>query len=137
MKKLFAWMGKLLSGRGQDTLASKLGRIGESKAAKFLKKQKGMRVLVRNWRQGKDEIDLVCEDRGVLVFVEVKTRSGPAGSGYYSVNRRKKNAQRRACSSYMSQLARRPAHFRFDIVEVMVGTGGRIDLHHYENVRFF
>ena len=137
MKKLFAWMGKLLSGRGQDTLASKLGRIGESKAAKFLNKQKGMRVLVRNWRQGKDEIDLVCEDRGVLVFVEVKTRSGPAGSGYYSVNRRKKNAQRRACLSYMSQLARRPAHFRFDIVEVMVGTGGTIDLHHYENVRLF
>ena len=137
MKKLFAWMGKLLSGRVQDTLASKLGRIGESKAAKFLNKQKGMRVLVRNWRQGKDEIDLVCEDRGVLVFVEVKTRSGPAGSGYYSVNRRKKNAQRRVCLSYMSQLARRPAHFRFDIVEVMVGTGGRIDLHHYENVRLF
>ena len=137
MKKLFAWMGKLLSGRGQDTLASKLGRIGESKAAKFLSKKKGMRVLVRNWRQGKDEIDLVCEDRGVLVFIEVKTRSGPAGSGYYSVNRRKKNAQRRVCLSYMSQLARRPAHFRFDIVEVMVGTGGRIDLHHYENVRLF
>ena len=137
MNKLFAWMGKLLSGRGQDTLASKLGRIGESKAAKFLNKKKGMRVLVRNWRQGKDEIDLVCEDRGVLVFVEVKTRSGPAGSGYYSVNRRKKNAQRRACLSYMSQLARRPAHFRFDIVEVMVGTGGTIDLHHYENVRLF
>ena len=137
MNKLFAWMGKLLSGRGQDTLASKLGRIGESKAAKFLQKQKGMLVLVRNWRQGKDEIDLVCEDRGVLVFVEVKTRSGTAGSGYYSVNRRKKNAQRRVCLSYMSQLARRPAHFRFDIVEVMVGTGGRIDLHHYENVRLF
>jgi len=137
MKKLFAWMAKLLSGRCQDTLASKLGRIGESKAAKFLSKKKGMRVLVRNWRQGKDEIDLVCEDRGVLVFVEVKTRSGPAGSGYYSVNRRKKNAQRRACLSYMSQRARRPAHFRFDIVEVMVGTGGTIDLHHYENVRLF
>ena len=137
MNKLFEWMGKLLSGRGQDTLASKLGRIGESKAAKFLMKQKCMCVLVRNWRQGKDEIDLVCEDRGVLVFVEVKTRSGPAGSGYYSVNRRKKNAQRRVCLSYMSQLARRPAHFRFDIVEVMVGTGGRIDLHHYENVRLF
>ena len=137
MNKLFAWMGKLLSGRGQDTLASKLGRIGESKAAKFLQKKKGMRVLVRNWRQGKDEIDLVCEDRGVLVFVEVKTRSGPAGSGYYSVNRRKKNAQRRTCLTYMSQLARRPAHFRFDIVEVMVGTGGTIDLHHYENVRLF
>ena len=96
-----------------------------------------MRVLVRNWRQGKDEIDLVCEDRGALVFVEVKTRSGPAGSGYYSVNRRKKNAQRRVCLSYIAQLARRPAHFRFDIVEVMVGTGGRIDLHHYENVRLF
>ena len=137
MNKLFAWMAKLLSGRGQDTLASKLCRIGESRAAKFLKKEKGMRVLVRNWRQGKDEIDLVCEDRGALVFVEVKTRSGPAGSGYYSVNRRKKNAQRRVCLSYIAQLARRPAHFRFDIVEVMVGTGGRIDLHHYENVRLF
>ena len=29
-----------------------------------------MRVLVRNWRQGKDEIDLVCEDRGVLVLLK-------------------------------------------------------------------
>ena len=96
-----------------------------------------MRVLVRNRRQGRDEIDLVCEDRGVLVFVEVKTRSGPPGSGYYAVHRRKKAALRRVCRAYVAQLPRRPPHFRFDIVEALVGTGGHMDLHHYENVRLF
>jgi putative endonuclease len=38
----------------------------------------GLRVLARNWRCPYGEIDVIAEDAGELVFVEVKTRRGTA-----------------------------------------------------------
>jgi putative endonuclease len=54
-----------------------LGAYGERVAARHLTDQ-GMRVLDRNWRCDAGEIDLVLRDGDVLVFCEVKTRSGTA-----------------------------------------------------------
>ena len=114
------------------------GQLGESHAASFLKKEKGLRVLVRNWRHARDELDLVCLEGYVLVFVEVKTRRGGfSGSGYHAVDRRKKRALQRACKAYMSHLKTPPRHFRFDIVEVILGTSNEVAIHHFENVKLF
>ena len=55
--------------------SSRLGARGEREAGKFLRKQ-GLRILERNWRCRGGEIDLVCMEGSVLVFVEVKTRRG-------------------------------------------------------------
>ncbi len=52
----------------------RLGRWGEEKAEAFLS-EKGYRIVERNYRGGRGEIDLICEDGETLVFVEVKTRS--------------------------------------------------------------
>ena len=49
------------------------GRIGEDTAAAFLI-QKGYRILKRNFRSPRGEVDIVCETGTTLVFVEVKTR---------------------------------------------------------------
>ena len=139
LEKLKGLAGKLLGfrrGGGLETLQT--GRWGEGRAAAYLKKEKGMRVLVRNWKQGRDELDLICRQGEVLVFVEVKTRnSAVAGSGYHAVDRRKKRALRRGCKAYMSQLPKRPRHFRFDIVEVISGSGGQVGIHHFENIKLF
>ena len=51
-----------------------IGRKGEHVAAKFLRRD-GYRVLTRNQRFGKNELDLVVKDKQYIVFVEVKTRS--------------------------------------------------------------
>jgi putative endonuclease len=50
------------------------GNWGEQLACQWLE-SKGYTILHRNWRHGRDEIDIVARDNGFLVVVEVKTRS--------------------------------------------------------------
>ncbi len=52
----------------------KLGRDGETAALAFLKK-KNYRILEKNFRAKVGEIDIIAEQGGVIVFVEVKARS--------------------------------------------------------------
>lgn len=116
---------------------SDTGWVGEVRAERFLRREKGFSVVARNWRCPGDrrhEIDLVCRDRDVLVFVEVKARSPLAlVSGYHAVDRRKRGALRRAISAYLSLLREKPRTFRLDVVEVENGGPVR----HYENVELF
>jgi putative endonuclease len=51
-----------------------LGQQGEELAASHLKNS-GFRILFRNWKWGKNEIDIIAENRDNIVFVEVKTRA--------------------------------------------------------------
>lgn len=54
--------------------ANILGNKGEDLAAGFLKKS-GYKILERNWKWGKNEIDIIAEKDDRIVFIEVKTRS--------------------------------------------------------------
>jgi putative endonuclease len=59
------------------------GDQGESIACKFLA-ENGYKIVKRNYRFGKGEIDIIAMKEKTLVFVEVKTRNnqnyGPAES---------------------------------------------------------
>jgi putative endonuclease len=124
---------------------ARAGAEGERLAAKFLRKQNGYKIVARNWRSPqdrRDEIDLVCRDRAVLVFVEVKTRSAEAlVSGYHAVNQAKKRVMLRACTAYLRALgsSRELESFRFDVVEVSRATknGDAPVVRHFENVPLF
>ena len=148
---LFARLKRLL-GLGLAP-ANGAGVRGERAAEEFLRRERGFTIVARNWRNPKDrreEIDLVARDGEVLVFVEVKARAANAlVSGFHAVNRGKKAVRRRACAAYLRGLAEKPRTFRFDIVEVTIGTaaaGGTKELvaserepevRHYENVALF
>ncbi len=51
----------------------KIGAMGEDAVVKHVQKR-GMRILERNWRHGRQELDIIAEDGDTLVFIEVKTR---------------------------------------------------------------
>jgi len=121
--------------RGQPaTLAGEHGRLGEEAAAEFVR-ERGWKIVTRNWRHGRDELDLVAWDGEVLVFAEVRARKARAlVSGYHSVTRRKKNALARAIAAYRRGMAFPPAHFRFDIVEVKVSDGAVVAVNLHANI---
>jgi len=99
-----------------------LGRRGELRAARYLRKN-SFRVLYRNFRGPHGgEVDLVCRDKScnTLVFVEVKTRrthdfGGPAAA----VNEAKRELITRGALAWLRMLDNPEVLFRFDIVEVV------------------
>jgi len=117
------------------------GALGEQTAADFLRTRHGYVIVARNWRSPRDlrdEIDLVCRDGDVLVFVEVKARAaGALVSGYQAVDERKKRALRRAVQSYLGSLTPPPRTFRLDIVEVTLSDRLPPQVMHYENAPLF
>ena len=131
--------------RGMFSDTARAGAEGERLAANFLRKQNGYTIVARNWRSPRDrrdEIDLVCRDGEVLVFVEVKTRAADAlVSGYHAVNQAKKRVMLRACTAYLRALGsgEKQTTFRFDVVEVSRGTAEGVEpvVRHFENVPLF
>ena len=129
------WLGKILWWRAA---APGIGAMGEAAAAEFLGRKNGFRVVARNWRHRRDEIDLVCRDGAVLVFVEVKTRAVRAlVGGFVAIDKRKKRALRRAIRAYLGQLRAKPHTFRFDVVEVRHEEGRATEILHFENIPLF
>jgi putative endonuclease len=64
------------SGNGRSTQRKKLGAWGEKVAAIQLEAD-GYRIVARNWRCQRGEIDLIAQaNENLLIFVEVKTRRG-------------------------------------------------------------
>ena len=70
-----------------------VGQLAEQRAAKFLEDQFGYRILQRNYSCRLGEVDLVAEEAGVLVFIEVRSRTtsryGEAIETISSAKRRK------------------------------------------------
>jgi putative endonuclease len=128
---------------GPGVTTAPAGAAGERAAAEFLQHERGFAIVARNWRSPRDrrdELDLVCRDGEVMVFVEVKTRAAHAlVQGYDAIRARKKKALRRACAAYLRALgAAQPRTFRFDVVEVSAhAAGGPPELRHFENVPLF
>lgn len=119
------------------TPAMRSGMAAEAAAARFLE-EKGHRVLERNWRAGRDEIDLITQDGVCLVFVEVRARAASAlVGGFHSIDKRKKAALRRVCSAYLNVQKPRPQTYRLDVVQIALGNGGQMTIHHYAGVALF
>jgi putative endonuclease len=140
--RMLVWLKRFFrGGENPSASAGERGAEGERLAAEFFRGRQGYEIVTRNWRNPRDqreEIDLVCRDGEVLVFVEVKSRPDTAlVPGYHAIDRRKKQVLRRAIHAYLTQLRARPRTFRFDVVEVVTSTKLPPQVLHFQNVPLF
>jgi putative endonuclease len=96
-----------------------LGRRGEEEAARFLE-SRGWTILGRNVRVGRREVDLIVARHHVLVFVEVKSRSGESfGDPLEAITPKKRREIARAAAGWLREHSPSGAReIRFDAVGV-------------------
>ncbi len=108
-----------------------LGKKGEQLAAKFLI-QKGYRILNRNYRYLKAEVDIIAKAEEILVFVEVKTRRGGSlVSLRERIGKKKIQLLVQAADHYVTT-QKLDLEVRFDIIEIY-RDGEALRIEHLEN----
>jgi putative endonuclease len=99
-----------------------LGRTGEEYAARLLERA-GYRILDRNWRDGRREIDLVALWGTEVVFVEVKTRRPGPQSASEALTTLQRRRIRQAAAAWLRCHPGVGATVRFDLVALTVRAG--------------
>ena len=108
------------------------GRRAEELAANWLEGQ-GYQLRDKNYRYRHAEIDLIMEHEGLLIFVEVKFRSG-TGYGYSEefVDFTKKRLIIKAAENYIYEIDWK-RDIRFDILGVYKDRDGNFNYRHFKD----
>lgn len=109
-----------------------LGKQGEALAKAFLEAA-GYEILDENWVFGKAEIDLIAYKNKVIIFTEVKARSGTGfGLPEDFVDTRKQNLLAQAADEYI-YLMNHNGEVRFDIISVLFDRNNNHTIKHIED----
>lgn len=112
-----------------------LGQKGESLAAAFLE-EKGYRIRHRNWKAGKNEIDIIAENHDYVVFTEVKTRTAEyLGEVRDLVSSEKQRIITYVAGSYLKRFEI-TKEGRFDII-IVVAKGDRLEIEQHIEHAFY
>lgn len=135
------WLDKLqhlftgANGDGEKPIREKkdvLGERGENVAARELR-NKGYKILTRNFKCVMGEIDIIARDGKTLVFVEVKTRAYDEPTPEEQVNPTKMHQLTKAARMYLARYGQSPPPARFDVVAVVWPAGQNPTIRHIEN----
>lgn len=96
-----------------------LGHQGEALAQKYLKKQ-GYKIIDTNFSCKSGEIDIIAKDNGVLVFVEVRSKTKTDyGSPIDTIDAKKQQKIKKTAQQYLLQLKTEDIYCRFDVVAIL------------------
>lgn len=112
--------------------------LGENAACDHLRK-KGYEIIERNFRKKYCEIDVIARKGGVLVFIEVKTRSNSNfGTPFEAISKGKLQKIISAAKYYKYVLhPDSPDDLRIDAIGVLVRNGKIESIEHLVNVSSF
>ena len=113
-----------------------IGKLGEEKAKEYLEKQ-GYKIIDKNWKTKRAEIDLVAQKKNVLAIVEVRSTVGEQyGTPEETLDPQKQWKLRHNAKAYVAY-RKYNGLYRIDAVCVVFrGDGSEIPfrLTHYENI---
>lgn len=112
-----------------------LGAKGEEIAKKYLISI-GHEILEKQWRYNKAEVDLISMIDGVLIFIEVKTRTSEYfGPPEEFVTAKKQRLMTAAASAYMQKIGHEWT-IRFDIISIIIPSENKHSVHHFKDAFF-
>ena len=97
-----------------------IGKKGEELACEYLKKKR-YKIIERNWHYSKNaEIDIIADDNGTLVFIEVKTRTTlNYGHPFESITQSKIQKIYKGILGYLNQIDKKYKSYRFDGIAII------------------
>lgn len=108
------------------TLRQRVGAAGEAAALAHLRAA-GLRILDVNWRCRLGQADIVADDAGTLVLVEVKARRGVGfGLPEEAVDARKQRKLRALIEAYRLRSGRDQQPYRIDVLGILLDSGLKV-----------
>lgn len=105
----------------------RLGEKGEKKARRYLR-LRGWKILEKNYKNPFGEIDIIAKRKGIIAFIEVKTRlSDVFGTPSQAVTEQRKQRYISGAKCYFAN-TRITDTVRFDVIEIFQGK-----INHIEN----
>lgn len=108
------------------------GNLAENLAADFLT-QKNYKILVRNFRYQRAEVDIIAEFEDLIVVVEVKARSYNSLIEPQEAVTKKKIKSILLCSDFFMTENSIDKEVRFDIITVVPDESGKLVIEHIED----
>lgn len=105
------------------------GKIAEDLAVDFLVKNQ-YKILVRNFRYLKAEVDIIAEFENQIVIVEVKARNTDAFLEPQEAVNKKKIKLLISASNYFIEENNIDKEIRFDIISVLPNKQKTLEIHH-------
>lgn len=111
-----------------------IGQLGEKAAKKYLRKLE-YSILQSNYTCKFGEIDIIAFQKGVISFVEVKTRTSDEwGQPYEAVDSAKQKKIIRTAQFYIKKKKPGDYDYRFDIIAINMDRQGKVlDCEFYKN----
>jgi putative endonuclease len=108
-------------------IARIIGESGEKAAEEWLENE-GFRILARNWRSGRYELDIVAQRGDTIHFVEVKTRDPESWeTPEEAMTAAKQRAFRYAVQAWLAANPS-PLEPQMDMIAIDLAPDGTVDL---------
>lgn len=103
-----------------------IGILGEEIAEKYLLR-KEYRIIKKNFQCKLGEIDLIVEKKGVIIFVEVKTRTTlDYGEPFESITLYKRKRIKRLAEYFLMNEKYQNKLVRFDVISIKLTPSGEL-----------
>lgn len=105
------------------------GKLAEELATEFLLKS-GYKILIKNFRYQKAEIDIIAEFENQIIIVEVKARKTDAFIEPHEAVNKKKIRLIVSAADFFIQENKIDKNVRFDIISVLPNESGKLEINH-------